>query len=97
MPISRNISNASPASATTWNRTKEFAREHGYVETLFGRRIHIREINSKIPGFRGGAERAAINAPIQGAAADIIRRAMIRMPDALADAGLKAQHAAAGA
>ena len=70
------------------DRTKEFAREHGYVETLFGRRIHIREINSKIPGFRGGAERAAINAPIQGAAADIIRRAMIRMPGALADAGL---------
>ena len=53
---------------------------HGYVETLFGRRIHIREINSKNQGLRGGAERAAINAPIQGAAADIIRRAMIRMP-----------------
>ena len=58
--------------------TKQFARTHGYVETLFGRRIHIREINSKVPGFRGGAERAAINAPIQGAAADIIRRAMVR-------------------
>ena len=71
--------------------TKAYAREHGYVETLFGRRIHIREINSKIPGFRGGAERAAINAPIQGTAADIIRRAMIRMPDALAKAGLKAR------
>ncbi len=64
-------------------RTKAFAREHGYVETLFGRRIHIREINSKVPGLRGGAERAAINAPIQGAAADIIRRAMIRFPAAL--------------
>jgi DNA polymerase-1 len=72
-------------------RTKEFAREKGYVETLFGRRIHIREINSKIPGLRGGAERAAINAPIQGAAADIIRRAMIRVPDALAKAKLKAK------
>jgi DNA polymerase-1 len=71
--------------------TKAFAREHGYVETLFGRRIHIREINAKIPGLRGGAERAAINAPIQGAAADIIRRAMIRMPDALAAAKLKAR------
>ncbi len=71
--------------------TKAFAREHGYVETLFGRRVHIREINSKIQGMRGGAERAAINAPIQGSAADIIRRAMIRMPDALAEAKLKAR------
>ena len=71
--------------------TKEYAREHGYVETLFGRRVHIREINSKIPGMRGGAERAAINAPIQGTAADVIRRAMIRMPEALAKAKLKAR------
>jgi DNA polymerase-1 len=63
--------------------TKQFARTHGYVETLFGRRIHIREINSKVQGFRGGAERAAINAPIQGAAADIIRRAMVRLPPLL--------------
>ena len=70
--------------------TKEFARANGFVETLFGRRIHIREINSKIPGFRGGAERAAINAPIQGAAADIIRRAMIKLPGALADKNLSA-------
>jgi DNA polymerase-1 len=60
--------------------TKQFARTHGYVETLFGRRIHIREIQSKVPGLRGGAERAAINAPIQGTAADIIRRAMIKLP-----------------
>jgi DNA polymerase-1 len=71
--------------------TKQFAREHGYVETLFGRRVHIREINSTNPGFRGGAERAAINAPIQGTAADVIRRAMIRMPDALAVKKLKAR------
>jgi DNA polymerase-1 len=63
--------------------TKQFARAHGYVETLFGRRIHVREINSKVPGLRGGAERAAINAPIQGSAADIIRRAMIRLPPLL--------------
>jgi DNA polymerase-1 len=71
--------------------TKQFAREHGYVETLFGRRVHIREINSTNPGHRGGAERAAINAPIQGTAADVIRRAMIRMPDALAAKKLKAR------
>ncbi len=60
--------------------TKQFARDNGYVETLFGRRVHIREIKSTNPGHRGGAERAAINAPIQGGAADIIRRAMVRVP-----------------
>jgi len=69
--------------------TKRRARERGYVETIFGRRIHYPEINTKNPGARGNFERAAINAPIQGSAADIIRRAMIRMPDALASAGLK--------
>src|SRR4051812_31136429 len=72
------------------DQTKQFARTHGFVETLFGRRIHIREINSKVPGFRAGAERAAINAPIQGSAADVIRRAMVRLPDALAEAGVNA-------
>jgi len=71
--------------------TKQFARTHGFVETMFGRRIHIREINSKVPGFRGGAERAAINAPIQGAAADIIRRAMAKLPAALAAQKLSAR------
>ena len=71
--------------------TKQFARDHGYVETLFGRRVHIREIKSSNPSFRGGAERAAINAPIQGTAADVIRRAMIRLPDALAAKKLKAK------
>jgi DNA polymerase-1 len=71
--------------------TKQFARDHGYVETLFGRRVHIREIRSPVPGHRGGAERAAINAPIQGTAADIIRRAMARVPEALAKKKLKAR------
>jgi DNA polymerase-1 len=71
--------------------TKQFAREHGYVETLFGRRVHIREIKSSVPAHRGGAERAAINAPIQGTAADIIRRAMTRVPEALAAKKLKAR------
>ncbi len=69
-------------------RTKQFAREHGYVETVFGRRVHYLEINTKNPSMRGFLERAAINAPIQGSAADIIRRAMIRMPGALESAGL---------
>lgn len=71
-------------------RTKKFAHDHGYVETVFGRRIHYPEINTKNPSMRGFLERAAINAPIQGSAADIIRRAMIRMPAALRDAKLQA-------
>jgi DNA polymerase-1 len=64
--------------------TVEFAKKHGRVETLFGRRIHTPEINTKGPAA-GFAKRAAINAPIQGTAADIIRRAMVRVPDAIAD------------
>ncbi len=60
--------------------TKEFARRNGYVITPFGRKIHVKEINSKNPSQRGFAERQAINAPLQGGAADIIKRAMIRVP-----------------
>ena len=71
--------------------TKDFCRRHGYVETIFGRRCHINSINDKNGMRKSFAERAAINAPIQGAAADIIRRAMIRMPEALTTAGLKAK------
>jgi DNA polymerase-1 len=70
-------------------RMKKFAREKGYVETLFGRRCHMPGINDKNPARRSFMERAAINAPLQGTAADIIKRAMIRMPAALEDAGLK--------
>jgi DNA polymerase-1 len=69
--------------------TKARAHERGFVETIFGRRIHFPEINTKNPSMRGFLERAAINAPIQGSAADIIRRAMIRMPAALKAAGLE--------
>jgi DNA polymerase-1 len=72
-------------------KTKAFAKSHGYVETLFGRRCHMREINSKVPGLRANAERAAINAPIQGTAADIIRRAMIRIHPMLAEKRLAAR------
>ncbi|MGY6710348.1 MAG: DNA polymerase I [Rhizobiaceae bacterium] len=68
--------------------TKATAREQGYVETIFGRRVHYPEIRSSNPSVRAFNERAAINAPIQGSAADIIRRAMIRMGPALAEAGL---------
>ncbi len=67
------------------------AKSHGYVETLYGRRCHTPEINDRQPNRRGFAERAAINAPIQGGAADIIKRAMIKLPDALTDAGLNAR------
>jgi DNA polymerase I len=71
--------------------TKQAAREQGYVETIFGRRMHFPRIKSPNPSERAFLERAAINAPIQGAAADIIRRAMIRMPGALKEAGLAAR------
>ncbi len=73
------------------DETKAFAREHGYVETIFGRRAHYPEIRSSNPSVRAFNERAAINAPIQGSAADIIRRAMIKMEPALADNGLSAR------
>lgn len=68
--------------------TIETTRARGYTETLFGRRTHFRYINDKVQHVRQGAERAAINAPIQGTSADIIKRAMARMDKALADAGL---------
>jgi DNA polymerase I len=71
--------------------TKTFARANGYVKTIFGRRIWVAGIKSKNMQERAFAERQSINAPLQGAAADIIRRAMIRLPDALRDAGLKAR------
>jgi DNA polymerase-1 len=64
--------------------TKNEAREQGYVTTLFGRKCHIKNIRDRNQAVRGFAERQAINAPIQGAAADIMRRAMIAMPDAIA-------------
>jgi DNA polymerase-1 len=68
--------------------TLESVREKGYSETLFGRKTWFPRINAKIPHERQGSERAAINAPIQGTSADIIKRAMARMGPALADAGL---------
>ena len=71
--------------------TKRTCRELGYVETIFGRRCHFPRISSSNPSERAFQERAAINAPIQGSAADIIRRAMIRMPSALSAAGLSAR------
>ena len=77
-----------PGIRAYMDRTIEECRSTGYVETLFGRRCHMKGINEKNGMQRGFAERAAINAPIQGTAADVIRRAMIHMPEALQAAGL---------
>jgi DNA polymerase-1 len=71
--------------------TKTFCREHGYVLTLFGRKVHYPDIRASNPSLRAFNERAAINARLQGSAADIIRRAMIRMEPALKAARLSAQ------
>jgi DNA polymerase-1 len=70
------------------DETLAFAREQGFTRTLFGRKTHFPNIRAPNPQFRAGAERAAINAPIQGTSADLIKRAMNRMDDALAEAGL---------
>ncbi len=70
--------------------TKRQARSDGYVRTIFGRKCHFPRITASNPSERAFNERAAINAPLQGSAADIIRRAMIRMDDALARAKLNA-------
>ena len=61
------------------NSTIKFCRKNGYVNNIFGRRIHLRSINDKNFSVRSFQERAAINAPIQGSAADIIRLAMIEI------------------
>jgi DNA polymerase-1 len=66
-------------------RTRQQAREQGYVETVFGRRLYLDYINKGTQGQRAGAERAAINAPMQGTAADIIKRAMIAVDEWIAE------------
>ena len=71
--------------------TKAYARDHGYVETIFGRRAHYPEIRSSKPQIRAFNERAAINARIQGSAADIIRRAMKKMDGCLQSHNLSAK------
>ncbi|WP_286712277.1 DNA polymerase I [Brevundimonas sp. UBA1471] len=78
-----------PGIRTYMDRIKGEVKQAGFVTTLFGRKIHIPAIHSKSGAERQFGERAAINAPIQGTAADIIRRAMMRMPDALAAEGLE--------
>lgn len=73
------------------DETRDFCREHGYVLTLFGRKCHYPDIRASNPSLRAFNERAAINARLQGSAADIIRRAMVRMDGALSDAKLSAK------
>ena len=71
--------------------TKEFARSHGYTETLFGRKRHFPGIQSGAPFIRAAAERMAINAPVQGTAADIVRISMMEVYKALVDTNGKAK------
>jgi DNA polymerase-1 len=73
------------------DETREFCRKHGYVVTLFGRKCHYPDIKNSNPSIRAFNERAAINARLQGTAADIIRRAMLRMERELSEAMLTAQ------
>ncbi len=80
-----------PEIRTYMERTREQARRHGYVTTAWGRKVFVPGILDKNPSLRNFAERAAINAPIQGGAADIIKRAMVRLPAALAAEGLAAR------
>ncbi|MDM8348905.1 DNA polymerase I [Pseudomonas sp. sp1636] len=80
-----------PGVLAYMERTRAQAAEQGYVETLFGRRLHLPEINAKNQGLRKGAERTAINAPMQGTAADIIKRAMIAVDNWLSESGLDAK------
>jgi len=73
-----------PAVRDFMERMRVQAREQGYVETLFGRRLYLNDIHARNQGLRAGAERAAINAPMQGTAADIIKRAMVSVDGWLA-------------
>ncbi|MDG2284281.1 MAG: DNA polymerase, partial [Alphaproteobacteria bacterium] len=80
-----------PGIRAYMDAAKTEARENGFVETLFGRKIHLGGIKDSNPARRSFSERAAINAPIQGSAADVIKRAMVRVPKALNAAGLGAR------
>jgi DNA polymerase-1 len=80
-----------PGIRAYMDQTRDFCREHGYVQTLFGRKCHYPDIKASNASIRAFNERAAINARLQGTAADIIRRAMTRMEDALAEKKLSAK------
>jgi DNA polymerase-1 len=78
-----------PGIRAYMDKTKAFCRANGFVQTPFGRKVFLNGINDKNPARRSFSERAAINAPLQGGAADIIKKAMIKLPPALSKAGLK--------
>ena len=80
-----------PGVLAYMERTRAQAAEQGFVETLFGRRLYLPDINAKNPALRKGAERTAINAPMQGTAADIIKRAMVAVDNWLTESGLDAR------
>jgi DNA polymerase-1 len=80
-----------PGVAAYMQRTREMARRDGYVETVFGRRLWLQEIRSGSPMRRQAAERAAINAPMQGTAADLIKLAMIQVQRWLESEGLQSK------
>jgi DNA polymerase-1 len=80
-----------PGVADYMERTRNEAREQGFVETVFGRRLYLPDIRASQAGRRQGAERAAINAPMQGTAADLIKKAMIATRDWLAASGLQSR------
>jgi DNA polymerase-1 len=79
-----------PGVRTYMDSTRARARDQGFVETVYGRRLYLPEINARQPPRRQAAERAAINAPMQGTAADIIKRAMIAVDAWLAESGVDA-------
>jgi len=80
-----------PGVAEYMDRTRAEAREQGFVETVFGRRLYLPDIRASQAGRRAGAERAAINAPMQGTAADLIKKAMIAVAGWLPSSGLKSR------
>ena len=80
-----------PSVLQYMEQTKQFAREHGYVSTHFGRRLYLPDINNRNMGKRQGAERAAINAPMQGTSADLIKLAMVAVQSALTERGLQSK------
>jgi DNA polymerase-1 len=89
--IIENYFNTYPGIKKYMNETMHFARENGYVETIMGRRRYLRDINSANQTVRGFAERNAINAPIQGSAADMIKIAMIRIHQDIIDQKLNSK------
>ncbi|MEZ1316777.1 DNA polymerase I [Pseudomonas fluorescens] len=80
-----------PGVLAYMERTRAQAAEQGFVETIFGRRLYLPDINAKNPALRKGAERTAINAPMQGTAADIIKKAMVAVDNWLTSSGLDAK------